>query len=312
MMNEAIFKDFIKNGYSRVKGRREWDVSDYHLVYASPELARGFLNLSNSPLFRKRVNDREVGLLRANSERVRHAVGNTAFNLIDLGCSDGMKVRTFLQSLSNSARVRYAPVHVNQYLIDKSLATIKKSKFPCVRDYKPLKQSSFDHFDEALTLLRTGTYSRHAVFLMDSTLARFEVTDFLFNLSSKMLRGDTLLIGNGIRTGRRLVSLSTYKHKAFAEWFIHLMRGLGFKDNEVEYSARFSHTRVECFFRIKVDKTVMHHGKKIIFKKGDIVVVAKLYKYYEHELYRFCEMYFPYVSIYKDKDDEYALIVCKK
>ena len=150
------------------------------------------------------------------------------------------------------------------------------------------------------------------IFLLGSTLANFEINDFLFNLSNAMFERDYLVIGNGIRTGQRLVSLETYKAKMFDDWFFELMKGLGFKKNEVEYDARFANSRVECFYKVKVNKKIDYLGNKVEFKKGDQIIVAVLYKYYEKELYEFTRRYFRSVEVIKDPDNEYAILVCKK
>ncbi|MEM4271948.1 MAG: L-histidine N(alpha)-methyltransferase, partial [Candidatus Pacearchaeota archaeon] len=124
--------------------------------------------------------------------------------------------------------------------------------------------------------------------------------------------GDFLIIGNGIRTGPRLVSLETYKAKPFDDWFFGVMKGLGFKRNEVEYDARFANSRIEMFYKIKVNKKINYLGHKIEFKKGDQIVVAILYKYYEDELFNYTKRYFRCVKLFKDPENEYALLVCKK
>ncbi len=143
-------------------------------------------------------------------------------------------------------------------------------------------------------------------------MASFEVTDFLFTLSRTMKRGDVLVIGNGIRTGKRFVGIEKYKHPLFNEWFVHLMSGLGFTPDEVSYDARFAHGRLEFFYKVKQDKIFVSQGKRIKFKAGDEIVVAVQYKYYAAELEKFCKMYFSDVRFFKDKDSEYALILCVK
>ena len=150
------------------------------------------------------------------------------------------------------------------------------------------------------------------VFLLGCTLSNFEINDFLFNLSSSMFERDYIVIGNGIRTGPRLVSLETYKNKVFDNWFINLMQELGFKKNEVKYCARFTNSKLECFYTIKVNKKIKHLGKEVEFKKGDQIVVAFLYKYYENELKDFASRYFSNVKVLKDPENEYALLICKK
>ena len=65
-------------------------------------------------------------------------------------------------------------------------------------------------------------------------------------------------------------------------------------------------------YRIKADKTIKHKSKEIKFKKGDEILVFKLYKYYIEELENFFKMYFSEIEISKDSDTEYILALCKK
>jgi hypothetical protein len=121
-----------------------------------------------------------------------------------------------------------------------------------------------------------------------------------------------LLVGNGYRVGKRFENLDKYKDALFNEWFIYIMRGLGFKDNEVEYDVRFAHNRLEGFYRILVDKTISNKETKASFQKGDEVIVATQYKFFQDELKKFCSMYFSEVEMLPDEKNEYCLIVCKK
>ena len=127
-----------------------------------------------------------------------------------------------------------------------------------------------------------------------------------------MLPGDVLIIGNGIRKGERFVNIDNYKHPLFNEWLIHLMKELGFKENEVEYDARFTEKRIEGIYKTRVKKTIEVGKNKITLNNGDKIIVASLYKYYANELEEFCKMYFSDVELFKDKEEEYALVICKK
>jgi uncharacterized SAM-dependent methyltransferase len=90
------------------------------------------------------------------------------------------------------------------------------------------------------------------------------------------------------------------------------MKGFGFNEDEVEYDARFGNSRFEAFYKIKVDKEIKFKNKKFSFKKGDEILVAVLYKYYLEEFDKFCKMYFSKVDLFKDDNDEYALVFCRK
>jgi uncharacterized SAM-dependent methyltransferase len=310
-INQMVFNELLKRGYS-VRGKNKvWTLADSRLLYITPELAKGFLNLTKFKVYKKKIYDIEVKLLKDNALNILKPFENRDFNLIDLGCGDGSKAKEFIKSLKNKGKLRYCPVDISSYFIDKAISGIKSGNFKNVRDYES-NVSDFDNLDNIVAYLRNDKYQKNMSLLLGCTLSNFEINDFLFNLSSAMFEKDYLIIGNGIRTGPRLVSLETYKNKAFDNWFIWLMNELGFKKNEVEYDARFTNSRLECFYRIKVNKKINHLGHKVEFKKGDQIVVAFLYKYYENELVDFTKRYFSSVEVVKDPDNEYALLICKK
>ena len=311
LVNETIFKELIKRGYSRKNGTRVWDVSDSKLWYLTPELAKGLLQLKKLEPYRMNVVERELDLLKAHAKEIVSKFGFKRFNLINLGCGIGVKAAYFVRSLPNDVRIRYSPVDISSYFIQKTVERIRGMKSPKVEAVKQFV-SDFNDLDDIIGLLRNGVYQRNLILFLGSTISNFEINDILYMISDAMLPGDTIVIGNGIRKGPRFVEIEKYKVPLFNDWFIHVMKGLGFKENEVEYNARFAYGRVEGYYTIKMDKTVDYRNRKVKFKKGDEIVVAIQYKHYDHELKKFCQMYFSKVEMYKDKDGEYCLIVCVK
>ena len=310
-LNQIIFNELIRGGYS-VKGKnRSWNLANPKLLYITPELAQGFLELNKEEIYKKKVFNVEVNLLKENAPKILEILKGRQFNMIDLGCADGRKIKEFIGALKNKGSFRYCPVDISSYFINKAISNVKSGKFKNVKDYDA-SVSDFENIDNVIGLLRNGDYQKNMIFLLGSTLANFEINDFLFNLSSAMFEADCLVIGNGIRTGPRLVSLETYKSRMFDDWFFEIMKGLGFKKNEVEYDARFTNSRVECFYKIKANKKIDYMGNKVEFKKGDEITVAVLYKYYEKELHDFAKRYFRTVEVVKDQDNEYSLLICKK
>ncbi|MEK7106317.1 MAG: L-histidine N(alpha)-methyltransferase, partial [Patescibacteria group bacterium] len=172
--------------------------------------------------------------------------------------------------------------------------------------------SDFKDFDDIIGALRSVDYQDNIVLLLGETLSHYDINELLHTLSEPMFSGDILIIGNGYRVGKRFVAIEKYKDSLFNEWFINIMRGLSFKDSEVEYDVRFANDRLEAFYKILADKTVSLGGKKVEFKKGDEVVVATQNKMFLDELKKFCKMYFSEVEILADEQKEYCLVVCKK
>lgn len=310
-INDTIFKELIKRGYSKRGGSRVWDISDSKLWYLTPELISGFLALENYEPYKKHINEPELALIKEHAASVAAHAESKTFNLVDLGCGDGHKAEAFVKYLPKDVSVRYCPVDFSSLLLSKAVQRIRGLKNSKVKSIKKLK-SDFTNVEDIAAVLRNSDYQKNVHLLLGSTLSMFELNDLLYGLSNGMFSGDILVIGNGVRKGQRFVGLDKYKSKLFDEWFIHIMHGLGFEKDEVKYDARFANGRLEGFYKVLADKTVTHEGKKIIFRKGDEVIVGIQYKYYPSELQKFCEMYFRKVVLHKDETNEFALIICVK
>jgi uncharacterized SAM-dependent methyltransferase len=311
VVNDTIFKELIKRGYSDRDGCRVWDVSDSKLWYLTPELSQGFLKLKQFQPFRKNVVEKEIELIKAHAHRVAERFGSKKFNIVDLGCGGGRKAATFIESIPSDIKIRYCPLDISKFFLDKAQGTVKEQNFKNIVEFKPLL-SSFDDLEEVLPMLRTSEFQNHLVLLFGETISHYEINDFLYQISNNLFQGDMLIIGNGIRTGERFVHVEKYKDSLFNEWFIQVVKGLGFEENEVEYDARFTEERLEGFYRIKVDKTISHKGKEVQFRKGDEVIVGIQYKYYKEELEEICGKYFRKIEMLPDEAGGYTLITCLK
>lgn len=312
VLKGMLLKELVKNGYSEEENTRMWSIANTSFWFMTPEMSQAFLNLNKVPRYKATIIDTEANLLKENIGNFLEKEENQPFNLIDANCTDGSKAKTIINSLPKSVKFRYCPVCFNSYFTKLAVENIKKENFPNLAEYAPRLSQDYGGLGEIGVALRNSAYQKNVFLLLGSLLSSFEINDYLFKLSQNLLPNDMLIIGNGIRTGQRFVNLGTYQHPAFNEWFIHLMRILGFKDNEVEVNARFANNRLEGYYTIKVDKKISFEGKNIEIKKGDKIRVAFQYKLYEQELKDFCKMYFDSVKIVKDPQNEYALVMCKK
>ncbi len=311
-LKEALFKELVKQGPLVESGKRVWNIARRKFLYWNEGLAKSFQKLKEHPRYQATIVKSELDLLKKNKNVILDEVVKGPFNLIDMGSGDGSKAKVFLGLFEGkNADIRYCPVNVIDYLTQLTLENLKKEKFDFVKEYFS-HLASYEKLDEVASKVRGAKYQRNVILLLGSILASFDINDYLFHLSNAMFKGDYLVIGNGIRKGERLVNIETYKHPIFSEWFMHLMNAIGFNENDVEYGARFNEMRVEMFYKMKVDKSIEYSGKKIDFKQGDEILVAVLYKFYENELKKFCEMYFSDVKFFKDSDEEYALVLCRK
>ena len=312
LVRDLILKEFIRNGYSRKGKRREWVITNPTLLFSTSELANAYMKFTHFKAYHSAVIAPELGLIKKNSEMFRRIIDNTPFNLIDMSSVTGEHAAAFLEIFKHDdVKIRYCPVGMHPSLCKKSALLVRSGKFKNVASYK-LETSPFENLTSLPSTLRSSKFQKNVMMIMGSVLASFELSDFLFHMNNNMFWGDVLVMGNGIRKGQRLVNLQTYRHPAFNSWFIHIMKELGFNEREVRYDARFGNKRIECFYTILADKTLNYSGRKIEFKKGDEILVAVIYKYYERELRKLCRMYFSRVDFIKDEKGEYALMVCRK
>ncbi len=312
-VNELIFREFVKNGFARNDGHKSWDVAKRRFLYLTPEQANSFLNLKSFDVYKKQIIEREIKLIHEHGKNIAENIGGEPFNLIDIFCGDGTKACEIIKLFPKNVKIRYCPVNASKYLIDIAISNVKAANLPNVIEFKPmLAQGDGQTLRYLDSNLKGGRFKRNVVIILGTVLASFQITEYLFEMSKDMSVEDFLIIGNGIRMGKRLVELGKYRAPQLGNWSIHLVSGLGLRDDEVEYDVRFGNSRVEMFFRILVDKTIKHDGKTLEFKKGDEILTMVLYKYYAKEFDKFCKMYFSNVNLWTDKDNGYALVMCNK
>ncbi|HLC31092.1 MAG TPA: L-histidine N(alpha)-methyltransferase [Candidatus Nanoarchaeia archaeon] len=313
MIHPVIFKELMKRGHSGMDGVRRWDISDSRLWYVTPELIKGFRGLEEYEPYRKNIFARELQLIQDHAQRITTQSHNGALNIIDLGCSRGIKAEAWLQTLSPEliGTLRYCPIDISSSFVDEATQRILSLEKGKVKEVRPLV-SDFNDLDTTLALCRSADFQKHLILLLGSIISTSEITEFLYMVSQPLLKGDTLVIGNGLRVGERFVDLAKYQHPVFSKWFFGVMRGLDFNEDEVEYNARFANGRVEGYYKVLIDKMVRYQGREVAFKKDDEIIVAAQYKFYDYELEEICKLYFSSVELIKDKEGEYALIVCRK
>ena len=312
-VNDLVFNEFIKNGYAKKDRNKSWDIAQRKFLYLTEEQSKSFLGLRKFDVYRKQIIDREIKLIKEHASKIAEDIGNEPFNLVDIYCGDGTKASELIKSLGKEIKIRYCPVNVNEYLVNLASENVKKAGFKNVVEVHPIISDG-----DPLTIrdlyrkIKTKEFNRNVVLLLGTVLASYEINDYLFEISRKMNKKDYLLIGNGVRNGERLVEIEKYRSKILGYWFIHLVKELGLEESDVEYDAQFGNSRIEMFFRLKVDKTIEHKGKKVELKEGDEILTTVLYKYFEEEFDKFCKMYFSEVFLATDEDKGYALVLCKK
>ena len=310
-LRDLLFAELVKKGYSELKdGRKVWDVANRNFLYQTDELAQAFLNLRDHPRYRATILNIEIDLLVRAVKQFASKISTNA-NVIDLGCGDGKKAKVFFENLQIDGEFSYVPVSVNDRLLDLSVQNVKEGNFENVLDFKPIA-ADLNSLQSVLQQLSVENRERNILLLLGSLLASFDIHEYLFELSNSMTRGDCLFIGNAVRTGDRFTNIENYLHPLFSEWFAPLLQEMGFKDECLSYNARFENGRVECYYSVKETTTLEYDGNLYTFSAGDEIITAVLYKYYAHELEKYCKMYFREVEMISDADEEQVLVFCAK
>lgn len=311
-INDLIFKELIKRGYSLEGRTRVWNIADSKLWYLTPDQAQAFLDLEDESQYKKDVTEKETNLIKENIQEINHVIGNEPINIIDLGCGDGRKALLFIESLIGKAKMRYCPIDISNYMVEKAISRISKIRGVDEVIKFQWNISDFENIENISALLRQGEYKKNVILLLGNTLGNFEINELLYEIRSSMKEGDLLIIGNGLDNRKPEEILRSYNIKAFDKFSILAIQGLGLANESVEFGVRFKNSRVESYYTIRKPKEISFLGRTVHFDIGDQIVVIISYKYNREDFISFLKMYFDESKIYISKDDAYALVLCKK
>ena len=309
-INDLIFKELIKRGYSLEGNTRVWNIADSKLWYLTPEQAQGFLDLEQGKLYQKEIIQKEIDLVNSNMpEIIKELQGKKSLNIIDLGCGDGKKAVLFIGNLKDKIQLRYCPIDISGYMVAKAIELIKKLNVGEVVEFQ-WNISDFENLENISTLLRNKEYSKNLVLLLGNTLGNFEINELLYSVKSSMKPGDYLLIGNGLDNRHYDEIVKSYKESTVDKWLFKIIQQIGLDRKDIDFGVRFRNSRVELYYTLNTDKKVSFQDKHIYFSKGDQIVVAVSYKYSKDEFEEFMHLYFDRVKTFVSKDKSYALVMC--
>ncbi|MFH1452164.1 MAG: L-histidine N(alpha)-methyltransferase [archaeon] len=310
-INDLIFKELIKRGYSLDGNTRIWNIADSKLWYLTPGQAQAYLDLEDEKEYKKQVTQKEIDLINGNINEIINKFGNEPINIIDIGCGDGRKAEIFIKNFKNH-RIRYCPIDISSYMVNKALEKLKyiESVEEVVKFQWNI--SDFENIENISFLLRQGEYKRNLFLLMGNTLGNFEINELLYTIRSSMKDGDFLLIGNGLDNRNQTDILRSYDNDLFKDFSIQPVTQLGIDKNDLKFGVRFQNSRVESFFTITKSQEIKFLDRKVLLEKGDQIVVVVSYKYNKSDFKSFLNLYFDDVMINISEDDSYALALCKK
>ncbi len=310
-INDLIFKELIKRGYSLEGNTRIWNLADSKLWYITPSQAQAFLDLEQSKDYQKEVIQKEVDLIKDNIDEITSEIKDKPLNIVDLGCGDGKKAVLVLGYLKDTTKLRYCPIDISSYMVEKAIAKMKNMN---IKEVVKLQWniSDFENLENVTPLLRYGEYKDNLILLLGNTLGNFEIHELLYEIRSSMKDNDLLLIGNGLDNRKSDEIIKAYQNTQIDNWLVKILTQLGLKKENLLYGVRFKNSRVEEYYSIKSDVEISFLGRTVRFNKGDQIITAVSYKYKKDDFMAFLKMYFSTVSLFVSKDESYALALCKK
>ncbi len=309
-INDLIFKELIKRGYSLEGNTRVWNIADSKLWYLTPEQAQAFLDLERSEDYNREIIQKEIDLINKNMDKILKEVGDGPLNIIDLGCGDGKKAVIFIEHLKKKTKIRYCPIDISSYMVEKAINRISKMDVDEIVKFQ-WNISDFENIENIANLLRRKDFKKNFFLLLGNTLGNFEINELMYEIRSAMDWDDVLLIGNGLSTKNTEALLKSYTNKEVNNFLIKIPLQLGLEERDVKFGTRFQNSRVELYYTLNRDKEVKFQNKKVNFNKGDQIIVAVSYHYKEKDFVNFMKMYFKNVKIYPYKDGSYVLALCK-
>ncbi len=312
-INDLIFRELIKRGYSLEGNTRIWNIADSKLWYLTPEQAQAYLELENSKSYNEAVGENEGQKLIENmADEIVTWAKKEPINIIDLGCGDGKKAGGLIKTCGNRLEIKYCPIDISSYLVKKAIETFSKENIAEVIEFQ-YNISDFENLENVIHLLNIGKYKKNLILLLGNTLGNFEINELLYEIRSSMKGNDLLLIDTAVIDEKiKERTKSQAENKAVDNFLIHMPLQLGLNKTDLEYNTRFKNQRMEFYYEIKKDKTINFNKKEVVFHKGDQIIVAVAYKYDHKDLLSYLNIYFSSVQITFSKDKSKVVALCKK
>jgi uncharacterized SAM-dependent methyltransferase len=308
-INDLTFKELLKRKYFLENKTRVWNLADSKLWYLTPDQAQGFLDLENNETYKRSVADTEMRLIKENMSTLLKNLKERNYNVIDLGCGDGKKAILIIKEFNKTLKIRYCPIDISAYMVNKAAETIRTLNAGEVVEFK-WNISDFENLSNITPLLREGEFKNHFLMLLGNTLGNFDRDDILNGIKESMHAGDYLLIGNSLNISNQEEIVEPYKDPLLDRFLVKVVEQIGLTKDDVKYDARFNKSRVEMFFTVTKDRTIKYLNKKVDFKVGDIILVAISYRLNKREFNTYLKRFFRNVSLFTDKQDSYAITLC--
>ncbi len=315
-INDLIFKELIKRGYSLEGNTRVWNIADSKLWYLTPEQAQGFLDLDSDQSYKEATGQPQAeDLIKEHIKEIVEKIGDGPINIVDLGCGDGQKAAEIVKEMKKThpgIQLRYCPIDISGYMVEKAIDTFSKLGVDEIIEFQ-YNISDFENLENVTPLLRKGEYKKNLILLLGNTFGNFEVHELLYEIRTAMEKEDLFLLDTAIDDKQQEERAEAYsKNKKANAWLIHVPIQLGLLEEDVVFGARWKESRIEIYYTINKDKEVEFQGKKLQFNKCDQMIVAVAYKHDKEDLKTYLNMHFDDVMVKISQDRGKALALCKK
>jgi len=315
-VNDLIFKELVKRGYSLEGKTRVWNIADSKLWYLTPEQAQAYLDLDSDQIYKKNTGQLQAeDLIKENIKEILEKIGDSPINIVDLGCGDGKKAAEMIREMKRvkkDLKIRYCPVDISGYMVTEAINTFSKLNAGRVIEFK-YNISDFENLENITPLLRRDSFKKNVILLLGNTLGNFDVNELLYEIRTGMERGDIFIVDTAVDDKRQDERAEAYrKNKRLNEWLIQIPLQLGLSEKDVELGVRFRNSRIEAFYTIKNDKKVEFQDKAVYFNKGDQMIVVVAYKHDKEDLKSYLNIHFDNVSVKISRDNSKALAMCMR
>jgi len=311
-INDLIFKELIKRGYSLEGNTRVWNIADSKLWYLTPEQAQAYLDLENVKDYNNKMFDTEIGMLKQFMPQISTKVLNgDTINIIDIGCGDGKKAIPVIDLLNEKVKLRYCPIDISRHMVSRAIEKIKALHKGEVVEFR-WNISDFDNLENVASLLIDEEFRQNFLLFLGSTISNFEFNEVMYEVAEAMSNTDYLLMGVALNTSTPDEIVKSYTTSKVDKFLYLMLKQIGFERDDVEMGVRFKNSRVEVFYTVKKDRKIDFGDKSLYFQKGDQILVAVSYRYNEAELRTMLKFYFKTVKFYFNDNKTWALGLCKK
>lgn len=315
-INDLIFKELIKRGYSLEGNTRVWNIADSKLWYLIPEQAQAYLDLDHDEEYKKKTGQLQgEKLIKNNISDILEWIGDEPINIIDLGCGDGEKAAVIVQEIRKikpELKLRYCPIDISGYMVQKAIDTFLNLDVEEIIEFQ-YNISDFENLENITPLLKKNSFKKNLILLLGNTLGNFEINELLYEVRSGMDKGDLFLVDTAVNDNMQEERTESYKNNHFFnEWLYYVMTQLGLERDEIEFGVRWRNSRLEFYYTILKDKNVKFQNKSVQFNKGDQIVVVIAYKHEKDDLISYFNIYFDNVLFRASESGGKVLALCEK